>query len=161
MSTADPTSTPCSRRSAAGEGACGRIPPSFGHDVSKMEFSARRHLLEEMLRGRQGAIMLSEEFQGDGADLFQASCDHGLEGIVAKRLDTPYRPGARGDWIKVKCIERESFFIIGYEGNGLRRFSRLLLGAYQGDKVVYVGSAGTGFTDREAMELRQVMDLIR
>jgi bifunctional non-homologous end joining protein LigD len=67
----------------------------------------------------------------------------------------PYRSGARGDWIKVKCVKRESFFIIGYEGHGLRRISRLLLGAYQGDKIVYVGRVGTGFTDREASELRQ------
>ena len=79
-----------------------------GHDLSKMELSSRRHLLAEMLHGRQGAIMLSEEFQGDGADLLQASCDHGLEGIVAKRLDMPYRSGAGGDWIKVKCVQRES-----------------------------------------------------
>jgi bifunctional non-homologous end joining protein LigD len=132
-----------------------------GHDLSKMELSSRRHLLAEMLHGRQGAIMLSEEFQGDGADLLQASCDHGLEGIVAKRLDMPYRSGAGGDWIKVKCVQRESFFIIGYEGNGLRRISRLLLGAYQGDTVVHVGSVGTGFTDREASELRELMDIIK
>jgi bifunctional non-homologous end joining protein LigD len=132
-----------------------------GHDLSRMELSARRHLLEELLRGRQGAILLSEEFQDNGADLFQASCDHGLEGIVAKRLDMPYRSGSRGDWIKVKCVQRESLFIVGYEPGGLGGIGRLLLGAYQGETVVYVGSVGTGFTAREASRLRELMDLIK
>ena len=74
-------------------------------------------------------------------------------------LTCPIEPGARGDWIKVKCVQRESFFIIGYEGNGTRKVSRLLLGAYRGDKVVYVGDVGTGFTDREASSLRELMGL--
>ncbi|PDT32273.1 ATP-dependent DNA ligase [Rhizobium sp. L9] len=131
-----------------------------GHDLTKTELRVRRHLLEELISGRpESAIRFSESFDATGAEIFRASCDHGLEGIVAKRLDSFYRSGRLGDWVKVKCIQSESFFIVGYERSSTTGgFRSLMLGAYRGDEVVYVGHVGTGFKMQQMAQLRSKMD---
>jgi len=131
-----------------------------GHDLTKMELSARRHLLEGLLAGQQGAIRLSEEFDGDGATLFQAACEHGLEGIIAKDRDSEYRSGRLGDWVKVKCIQSDSFAIVGYEHSMSARagVGALLLAARRDGELVYVGSVGTGFKEAQTWKLREELD---
>ncbi|PTV70213.1 non-homologous end-joining DNA ligase [Agrobacterium pusense] len=129
-----------------------------GHDFQNTELRVRRHLLEDLVGNREGAaIRFSESFDATGEQLFAASCDHGLEGIIAKRIDSNYRSGRGGEWVKVKCVASESFFIVGYEKSA-GAFRSLLLGAYRGNQVVYVGSVGTGFKQREAAHLRSMMD---
>jgi bifunctional non-homologous end joining protein LigD len=86
-----------------------------GHDLTRTELSVRRHLLEDLLDGAVGAIQLSEEVQGDGAELLENARSLGLEGIIAKYRDSPYRSGRTGDWLKIKCIQSESFIIVGQE----------------------------------------------
>ncbi|MEI3807597.1 non-homologous end-joining DNA ligase [Agrobacterium sp. CCNWLW32] len=129
-----------------------------GHDLTKTELRVRRHLLEDLIGSREGAIRFSESFDATGEQLLQASCDHGLEGIIAKQLDSSYRSGRLGDWLKIKCIQSESFFIVGYERSTTGGFRSLMLGAYRGDQIVYVGSVGTGFKQRQAAQLRSMMD---
>lgn len=120
-----------------------------GHDLTTTEMRVRRHLLEELISTcPESAIRFSEAFDVTGAELFRASCDHGLEGIIAKHLARPYRPGRLGDWVKV---------IVGYE-RCAGAFRSLMLGAYRGDQVVYVGSVGTGFKMREMSQLRSMMN---
>lgn len=129
-----------------------------GHDLTKTELRVRRHLLEELISGRpESAIRFSESFDATGAELFQAACDHGLEGIIAKRIDSTYRSGRLGDWLKIKCIQSESFFIVGYERSA-GAFRSLMLGAYRGDEIVYVGSVGTGWKMQQMSQLRSTMD---
>ncbi|WP_132527583.1 non-homologous end-joining DNA ligase [Rhizobium sp. BK376] len=134
-----------------------------GHDVSWMDLSDRRHMLEGLLKDRAGGIRLSEEFEGDGQALFDAACEHGLEGVIAKRRDAPYRSGRLGDWVKVKCIQSDSFFIVGYEPStaALGGIGRLLLAAYRGDELVYVGGVGTGFKERATIKLRADLDSLK
>ncbi|KAA0685983.1 ATP-dependent DNA ligase [Neorhizobium sp. P12A] len=134
-----------------------------GHDLSRMDLSDRRHMLEDLLKDRAGGIRLSEEFEGDGQALFDAACEHGLEGIIAKRRDAPYRSGRLGDWVKVKCIQSDSFFIVGYEPStaALGGIGRLLLAAYRGDELVYVGGVGTGFKERPTIKLRADLDRLK
>ncbi|MGO7308825.1 non-homologous end-joining DNA ligase [Rhizobium ruizarguesonis] len=134
-----------------------------GHDISGMELTARRHFLEELLKKHTGSIRLSEEFEGNGADFLQAACEHGLEGIIAKKRDAPYRSGRLGDWLKIKCVQSDSFFIIGYEPStaAIGGIGRLLLGAYKNDAITYVGGVGTGFKERETQKLRRDLDTIR
>ncbi|MUO44740.1 non-homologous end-joining DNA ligase [Agrobacterium vitis] len=129
-----------------------------GHNIQNTELRVRRHLLQDLIGNHEGSsIKFSEAFDTDGATLFQASCDHGLEGIIAKHLDSPYRSGRLGDWIKVKCIQSESFFVVGYEPSATGGFRSLLLGAYRGNQVVYVGSVGTGFKEATSRQLRSMM----
>ncbi|AYM66172.1 ATP-dependent DNA ligase (plasmid) [Agrobacterium fabrum] len=129
-----------------------------GHDFTRTELRVRRHLLADLIgTGEGSAIKFSEAFDTTGAELFRASCDHGLEGIIAKDLDSNYRSGRLGDWIKVKCIQSEGFFVVGYERSS-GAFRSLMLGAYRGDQVVYVGSVGTGWKISQMSQLRSTMD---
>jgi bifunctional non-homologous end joining protein LigD len=109
-----------------------------GHDFTKTELFTRRHLLESLVpAGEVGAIRLSEGVDGNGETLMQAACEHGLEGIIAKDRESPYRSGRLGDWIKVKCVQSDSFMIVGYEHSMTARggIGSLLLAARRGDEL--------------------------
>ncbi|TBE06151.1 non-homologous end-joining DNA ligase [Rhizobium ruizarguesonis] len=132
-----------------------------GHDLRNSELDMRRHLLEDLVpAGEQGDIRLSQEIEADGDQLLASACDHGLEGIIAKRRDAPYRSGRLGDWLKIKCTQSDGFAIVGYEKStaSFGGVGRLLLAARKGDEFVYVGGVGTGFNERSAAELREQMD---
>ncbi|MGZ2453212.1 bifunctional non-homologous end joining protein LigD [Rhizobium ruizarguesonis] len=132
-----------------------------GHDLRNSELDMRRHLLEDLVpAGEQGNIRLSEEIEADGDQLLASACEHGLEGIIAKRRDAPYRSGRLGDWLKIKCTQSDGFAIVGYEKSSASfgGIGRLLLAARKGDEFVYVGGVGTGFNERSAAELREQMD---
>ena len=134
-----------------------------GHDLTRMEQSGRRHLLEDLLGESQGAIRLSQEVEADGEAFLRAAREHGLEGIIAKHRDKPYRSGRLGDWLKIKCIQSDSFFIVGYELSTSARggIRSLLLAARRGDELVYVGSVGTGFNERDLVTLRKTLDKLK
>lgn len=74
---------------------------------------SRRYFLESLLKNEQGSIRLSEEIDGDGREILAAACEHGLEGVIAKKKGSTYRSGRLGDWIKVKCVQSDSFMIVG------------------------------------------------
>lgn len=134
-----------------------------GHDLSSLDLSERRMLLDPLLEGSTGTIRLSEMIEADGASLLASACSFGLEGIIAKRLDSRYRSGRGGEWRKIKCVQSDTFLIVGYEPSasapGL--IASLLLGAYKGDHLVYVGSVGTGFKASVAGQLKIQLDRIQ
>ncbi|WP_184805465.1 non-homologous end-joining DNA ligase [Rhizobium leucaenae] len=135
-----------------------------GHDLRRMALAERRQMLESIISVEAfGAIRLSQEIEGDGDALFAAACEHGLEGLIAKRLDAPYHSDRRGDWAKIKCVQSDSFFIIGYEPStaALGGIGRLLLAAREGDDLVYVGGVGTGFKRDETIKLRKHLDTLK
>ncbi|PKA41597.1 non-homologous end-joining DNA ligase [Rhizobium sullae] len=134
-----------------------------GRDLTEMELSARRHLLEGLITGQERDVRLSEQVEADGAQLLAAACEHGLEGIIAKNRHSTYRSGRLGDWVKVKCLQSDSFVIVGYELSTVARagIRSLMLGARKGNDLVYVGSVGTGFNERTARELREKLDRIK
>ncbi|WP_426235907.1 non-homologous end-joining DNA ligase [Pararhizobium sp. DWP1-1-3] len=131
-----------------------------GHDITRMDQSERRMLLESIMTDSDGPIRLSEEIEADGAVLLQSACEHGLEGIIAKHRHRPYRSGRTGDWLKIKCVQSESFVVVGYEPSTTMpgAIASLLLAARKGDGLVYVGSVGTGFKDSVARDLRKQLD---
>ncbi|TAU80523.1 non-homologous end-joining DNA ligase [Rhizobium leguminosarum] len=132
-----------------------------GHDLRGSELSMRRHLLEDLVPAEgQGDIRLSGEIEAHGDQLLASACQHGLEGIIAKRRDLPYRSGRLGDWVKIKCIQSDSFVIVGYERSTVARagIGRLLLAARKCKELVYAGGVGTGFNERNAYELREMLD---
>ncbi|HEV7437276.1 MAG TPA: non-homologous end-joining DNA ligase [Pseudorhizobium sp.] len=134
-----------------------------GHDLTKMEYSARRHLLEDLLVDKGGSIRLSEEFDVDPDELLQHACTHELEGIIAKHKGRPYRSGRAGDWVKIKCVQSDTFAIIGYEPSKAMpgAIGSLLLAALKGADFVYVGRAGTGFTQEQARNLKKQLDKLK
>ena len=92
----------------------------------------------------------------DGEKLLRRVRSEGLEGVVAKRLESPYRPGKRTrDWLKIKARQHQEFVIAGYvRGRGRReRLGALVLAVYENGRLVHVGNCGTGFTDAEIDDL--------
>lgn len=134
-----------------------------GHDLTSIELSSRRHMLQDLLSNELPDILFSETIDADGEQLLASAHDFGLEGIIAKHRDSPYRSGRTGDWLKIKCVQSNSFFIVGYEpsSNGLGGVGALLLAAYEGDDIVYVGSVGTGFNKAQANKLRATLDQLK
>ncbi|MGR9449169.1 non-homologous end-joining DNA ligase [Rhizobium leguminosarum] len=134
-----------------------------GRDIRQTELISRRHLLEGLVpAGGEEAIRLSEEIEADGDTLLRIACEHGLEGIIAKDRNSAYRTGRLGDWLKIKCIQSNGFLIVGYEKStaSFGGIGRLLLAARKGSNLVYVGGVGTGFNERSANELRELMDTL-
>lgn len=131
-----------------------------GHLLTNTELSVRRHLLTDFLDGATGAIQLSEEVDGDGDKLLETARSHGLEGIIAKNRESKYRSGRTGDWLKIKCVQSESFIVVGYEQSSVARggIGSLLLAARQRNDWKYVGSVGTGFKERDAIDLKRMLD---
>ncbi len=134
-----------------------------GHLLTNTELSVRRHLLTDFLDGSTGAIQLSEEVDGDGEKMLESACIHGLEGIIAKHRGSKYRSGRTCDWLKIKCVQSESFVVIGYEESSVARggIGSLLLAARQGHEWKSVGSVGTGFKERDAIHLKQTLDKLK
>lgn len=132
-----------------------------GHDLTRFDLAFRRQLLEDLVpAGGGGAIRLSEEVEAGGADLLRHACAMGLEGIIAKKREQPYCSGRTGDWLKIKCVQSESFMIVGYERSSVARagLGSLLLAGRRGKGWEYVGSVGTGFSHKVATTLRQELD---
>lgn len=134
-----------------------------GHDLRSMELVSRRHLLEDLVGKADGVIKYSETIEGEGDRLVADARQHGLEGIIAKRRDSSYSSGRAGDWLKIKCTQSESFFIIGWEPSTVAfgGIGRLLLAAYRRHDLVYVGSVGTGFNERTATALRKDLEKLK
>lgn len=135
-----------------------------GHDLTKMDYDARRMLLEEVVPiGQEGNIRLSEVFVVDPDLLLAHACAHELEGIIAKNRDRPYRSGRNGDWLKIKCVQSDTFAVIGYEPSKAvpGAIGSLLLAGLKGADYVYVGSVGTGFSRQQARDLRQQLDKLK
>jgi bifunctional non-homologous end joining protein LigD len=133
-----------------------------GHDLTRMALVERRQMLEDLIDHESAAIRLSEEVDADGAEFLASACKFGLEGIIAKRRNAPYRSGRGGDWLKIKCVQSDTFLVIGYEPStaAIGGIGRLLLAAHGNYGLAYVGSVGTGFTHRSAAELWKQLERI-
>lgn len=134
-----------------------------GHDLQGLDYDSRRHLLEDALDEAPETIRVSEEFDADPAAMLAEACRLGLEGIIGKHRDRPYRSGRNGDWLKIKCVQSDAFAIVGYEPSTVvaGAIGSLLLAAYQGDQWKYVGNVGTGFKHEEARELKATLDKLK
>jgi bifunctional non-homologous end joining protein LigD len=132
-----------------------------GEPVVDLPLVERRKRLERLLDKRNRTVRLSESFD-DGNALYRAAKQQQLEGIMAKRPDSRYRPGDRTrDWLKIKTHGEQEFVIAGYtKGTGRRAstFGSLVLGYYRGNELVYSGNVGTGFNSRE---IEKLLDKLR
>ncbi len=133
-----------------------------GRDLRGLTLDERRGMLTDAIKPH-GSIRMSEELDADGVEFLKLACSMGLEGIIAKRRDAPYRSGRGGDWLKIKCVQSETFLILGYEPSAvaLGGIGRLLLAARKGNGLAYVGSVGTGFTAKTATELRKQLAALK
>jgi bifunctional non-homologous end joining protein LigD len=132
-----------------------------GESLEALPLSERKaRLLALVGRNRKGTIRYSEHVEQGGKAFLDQACRHGLEGIVSKRLDRPYHRGRNADWVKAKCSLRQELVIGGFtDPEGTRvGIGALLVGYYDGDRLVYAGKVGTGFSHKLAVDLRQRLD---
>lgn len=126
-----------------------------GEDLAGEPLAARRKRLEKLFKSAPplGQADLSPVIRHDADGVFDRICAAEGEGLIAKRIDRPYRGGRGRDWLKVKCERRDEFVILGWQKSDKRgrAFSSLALGAWERDRLVYVGKVGTGF-DAETMK---------
>jgi bifunctional non-homologous end joining protein LigD len=135
-----------------------------GHDLTPLPLAERRRLLEQVLE--PGASWRCSPLHDDGATLLAVADERGLEGVVAKRSDSPYEPGKRTrSWLKVKVRRRQEMVVGGWlagEGNRSGRIGALLVGyhdrAGDGGPLRFAGRVGTGFTEAELARLAGLLE---
>jgi bifunctional non-homologous end joining protein LigD len=135
-----------------------------GHTTMPLSYEERRRLLEELeLNGP--AWRTPAYHRGEGKALLGATKDLGIEGIVAKKLDCPYTPGARAShWIKVKNVHTQDVVIGGWtagEGGRSSSLGSLAVGVYEGDELKYAGKVGTGFTEQTLALVKRELEPLR
>ena len=122
-----------------------------GRDLTPAPLEERRELLEAVVEPQPGLLELTYFEDGAGTAFVAAARELGLEGVVAKRKGSPYRPGRRSDdWRKIKLVSRQDCVILGWTpGRGGRAgtLGALLVGAYVDGRLRWVGQVGTGFTE--------------
>ncbi|HWI21407.1 MAG TPA: DNA ligase D [Baekduia sp.] len=131
-----------------------------GHSLTGETYADRRDLLARLeLDGERWQTPAYAT--GGGADLLKATADQGLEGIIAKRLDSRYEPGRRSQaWVKVKNVAGQEVVIGGWTPGAGKRSSTvgaLLVGIRDGDSLRYCGRLGTGFDDAELDRLTKLL----
>ena len=131
-----------------------------GTDVMAAPYDARRNALEQLDLDDNKVIRVPPAYEGTLTQAVGASSELGLEGIVAKRRDSVYRPGTRSQaWVKLKHLQAAEAVIVGWRpGEGAREstIGSLLLAApngADGGTLTYIGRVGTGFTDTALTEL--------
>ena len=127
-----------------------------GDSVMREPLSHRKNLLHKLIEPSEIA-QACDFIENDGEAFFEATCEHGLEGIIAKEKSSLYFPGKRSHyWLKVKRVRESEFVIGGYTFGGKRRefFSSLLLGLHDNDKqLIFVGQVTAGISKSMAKEL--------
>jgi bifunctional non-homologous end joining protein LigD len=110
-----------------------------------------------------GPVHYSEHVRGHGRRVFEEMCKNGREGVIAKQPNARYVSRRARSWLKIKCRNRQEFVIGGYKPSGKRGrpFSSLLLGAYEGDRLVYRGKVGTGYSEKIMHDLAAKLDKLR
>ena len=128
-------------------------------------FDKRKLRLEDLLRGQppDAAVRFSEHFTQTGEVMLAHACRMGLEGVISKRIDSPYHSGRSLDWIKSKCIQRQEFIVIGYltsaaTGRGLRS---LIIAYHENGKLRYGGRVGTGFSVKSGDDIKRKLDKLK
>jgi bifunctional non-homologous end joining protein LigD len=139
-----------------------------GHTTFDLPYTDRRELLEG-LELSHGPIEAPSYLAGGDVEqvgeLLDFTQEQRLEGLIAKRLDSPYRPGSRGDlWRKIKNFRTQDVVVGGWKpGKGRREggIGSLLIGVYGNQGLLFAGHVGTGFTDRVLDELADLLAPLR
>src|SRR5436309_2210945 len=130
-----------------------------GYDLRPLPLERRKALLEQIVPG-VGPIKYLSHFEKDGEALYEQVVKLGLEGIVAKKADSPYRAGRSPNWLKIRADRTDDFVVVGFtRPKGSRSgFGALDLGGYENGKLVYAGRAGSGFTAAQLEDVSTALE---
>jgi bifunctional non-homologous end joining protein LigD len=133
-----------------------------GERLQSLPLVERKARLKKLIGRRTSRLRYAAHVDGDGRAFFNQACRLGLEGIISKRASEPYRPGRHGDWLKTKCVLEQEFVIGGFtDPEGSRAgIGALLIGYYEGRRLVFSGKVGTGFSHKVAVDLRRTLESI-
>lgn len=130
-----------------------------GEDLRDLPLLERKDRLRTILAGEKPPLMMGDHVAENGQAFFDQVCKLGLEGIIAKKADAPYKSGRGKDWVKVKCQQRQELVIVGFTApKGSRSgIGALLLGVQdekgKGKTLRYAGKVGTGFSQKSLDDL--------
>jgi bifunctional non-homologous end joining protein LigD len=138
-----------------------------GFDLRSLPLSARKALLRQVISAgaaEPGPIRLSDEIAERGEDLYAAVAAMGLEGIVAKKIDSPYRAGYSADWFKVRVDQASDFAVVGFDPvprsrSGFRALHLAVCDA--AGSLRYAGTVGSGFSHEELTTIRTRLEPAR
>jgi len=134
-----------------------------GYDLRKLPLVKRKEILQQVLP-HTGPLRFSEHFEKNGEALYEQVVKLGLEGVMAKKADSPYRSGRSSDWLKIRADRIDDFVVVGFtKGKGARSgFGSLHVGAYDDGTLTYCGRAGSGFTGDQLDEVgAELQSLVR
>jgi bifunctional non-homologous end joining protein LigD len=132
-----------------------------GHDLRPLPLHRRKALLRQILPESLPRIRYSSHVEERGRALFEQAAEAGVEGVIAKDEESPYREGTRSKaWLKFKTRNCQEAVIGGFTApRGTRHeFGALLLGVYEGDDLIYVGHTGSGFDEETLVEVKAQLD---
>jgi bifunctional non-homologous end joining protein LigD len=135
-----------------------------GHDLRALPLEDRKARLSALVPpAKDGVLRLSEHIEADGAAMVKSACQLGLEGVISKRRDRPYRSGRGEDWVKTKCTERQEFVVAGYVPSTVsaRAVGSLVLGYYEDGELKHAGKTGTGFTAESSRQIFKQADALK
>jgi bifunctional non-homologous end joining protein LigD len=134
-----------------------------GEDLTGLPLTERRRRLKKVVT-ETGPVSFTYSSDGAGKTFFEAAKQLGLEGMIAKRLESTYQQDLRTkDWRKIKAMRTLDCVILGWTPGGGSRstaFGALLVGAFRDDGLVWLGQVGTGFTGRLLAELQRTLESI-
>jgi bifunctional non-homologous end joining protein LigD len=134
-----------------------------GWDLRNVPLETRKEVLRRLLELAPPSIRFSDHMRGSGAEFFEKARAAGLEGVVSKRANAPYREGRGGDWRKAKTRLGQEVVIGGYTlaSDRSATIGALLVGFYEGEKLIYGGKVGSGFSDRLLEDLGRRLEARR
>lgn len=125
-----------------------------GVDLRELPLISRKNILFDILKNAPKNIIVSEYIIGHGKDCFALAKKKGLEGVMAKRIDSKYMGERNGDWLKIKCYKRQEFVICGFTKTQKNKFlSSIIVGYYKNKNLIFAGKVGTGFSEKQREEL--------
>jgi bifunctional non-homologous end joining protein LigD len=128
-----------------------------GENLCAFPTRSRLNLLDRLLPSARKSLSVAETVSNGDALLAAVRADR-REGVIAKRLDAPYRPGERSaDWLKIKLSARQAFVIAGWHEDAHGRLQSLILGTMTGGRLQFHGCVGTGFSSEERHTMRERM----
>lgn len=138
------------------------LPGLAGVDLRDAGLQARKTLLAGLLADPPAPLRYGDHLRGDGAALHRATAEHGVEGVVSKRADAPYRAGRGDDWIKTRHVRSEEFVVVGHTPpQGSRSgFGSLLLASQGGAGLRYMGRVGSGFDEATLRGLQRRLETL-
>jgi bifunctional non-homologous end joining protein LigD len=133
-----------------------------GFDVRPLPLVERKRLVQRLLPGA-GPIRFLDHIPEQGEAFYGEVSRLRLEGLIAKRADSTYRPGRSPHWLKLRTERTDDFVIVGYTmpQGGRTGFGALHLAAFDGDDLVYCGRAGSGFSEEQLVEMHALLEADR